>query len=141
VHSLAEIVRLSANAQAQIANHDRQARRISAATNTGGRSHGGQSVASRGHGGQDTSGRGFVPSHSGRNNNNNFVPHEVWSILTPTQRITISRDRREGEQASVQGSSHGGYGRGGRSYFDNQSWFGRSPCIGHLQSRGLHGEN
>jgi hypothetical protein len=76
-----------------------------AATNTGGRSHN-----------RDTSGRSFVPSHSGRNDNNNFVPHKVWSILTPAQRIAIARDRREGKQASVQGSSHGGYGRGGRSY-------------------------
>jgi hypothetical protein len=137
VSYLADIIRLAPSSQSQTSpNHP--ARRVAATGARPGRTAGrsGRSI----HTGPSANRSAAYNS----NERSNFVPHEVWSVLSPSQRSAIARDRNENESLAT--PQHGGFGRGGRAYnhrggrfgrFDNNRGAGR----GNFQGRNLHAIN
>jgi hypothetical protein len=117
VSFMSDIVRASVAAQSQARQTVGQTRRVASiqAPNTRAR----------------TVGRGVRPGPgrsvaSGQSDQSSFISQEVWTMLTPQQRIAIVRDRQESESVTAQNTKggrthhgrHDGRGRGyqGRNY-------------------------
>jgi hypothetical protein len=140
VSYLADIIRLAPSSQTQT-NPNHPSRRVSAAGARPGRMPGRSGRSGRSINSNPSNNR--PPVHN-NNDRSNFVPHEVWSILSPAQRGAIARDRNENESATM--TQHGGFGRGGRGYnrraggpgrFDSNRGAGR----GGYQGRNIHAIN